>query len=1376
MPTTGEHETAAQQQPDGNVEQNGTADQSPTQLATGRTQQRVSAPPPVSGIRPPPQLTINRGVIEGWKTWRQMWTNYSVVAHLDRQASVYQTALFLHTIGPLGLEIYNSFVFANANGETSNLDEIIEAFERYAVGEKNETYEYERYLFNKRQQEPGESFESFLANLRSLAKSCNFCKCMTDSLLRDKIVLGTNDAQTRKQLLQERKLTLGGCIDICKSAETAESHLKAFSEAGSSRSAAHIHKIRPSFKKGKQSGGPKRDNSKRSTGKAAKSQCKYCGREHPRDKNKCPAYGQTCKACGKQNHFANVCMLSKRMHQVNDPADSDSSTEYIDNVTITINTVKPRDEVYARMMINEKAVDFQVDSGASANILPLRHLEGADYVLKPSKKKLMMWNEITMAIEGVSRVKMLNPKTKQKYSVEFIVVDKDFTPLLGSTVSQHLKLITVNNENFIRVHAASSQKDKACKPEERYAEVFDGELGEMPGEVNLQVDKEVQPTILPPRRLPHAIKQKVKAELDRMVDREVIAKVTKPTSWVSQLVVAEKKNGDLRICIDPRPLNKALKREHYPLPIVEDILPDLNQAKIFSKLDMSSAFWQVKLDEPSSHLTTFNTPFGRYRWRRLPFGTSASSEIFQQRLHQALEGLPGVICVADDILVYGKGTTMEEAIIDHDSKLEQLFQRCVEQHIKLNKEKSVFRATEIPFLGHVVTSAGLQPDPKKVADVLKMPNPSDVQGVQRLVGFVNYLSRFLPSLSDTLEPIRQLTRPDIAWEWSTEQANAMSNIKRMVSEAPLLAYYNPKEELTIQCDASNKGLGAALLQNGRPIAYASRSLTDTESRYASIEKEMLAVVFSMERFHQYTFGRFTSVVSDHKPLEMIIKKPLVKAPKRLQGMLLRLQKYHFDISYQQGKLMYLADTLSRAVGGDPSEVNFFEEVNMVAHLPIRDERLQQIREQTAADQVLQKLKSVIVSGWPNDRHTLPEELTPYFGYRDELAVHDGLIFKGERVIIPISLRKEMKEKIHSSHLGMEGCLRRARESIFWPGMASEIKQFIATCDVCRSYEVKQQKEPLMAHDLPQRPWEKIGTDLFSLKGKDYMVTVDYYSNFFEVDRLDNTSSQLVIRKLKAHFARYGSPTQVVSDNGPQYTSAVFRQFASEWDFEHLCSSPGNSRANGKAESAVKTAKRIIMKSDKSRSDTYLALLDHRNTPSQGLDTSPAQRLMNRRTRTLLPTSASLLEPRVIREREKMQLRIAKQAYNYNKSAKDLTPLQEGDTVRMQPLVQGQKNWERAIVKRRLDERSYVVETPSGIYRRNRVHLRQTPENPPDETTTSSNETAEIQHANDHNATPDETEARPAPQASQSNDIELAPKTRSGRTVKRPNYLKDYVTR
>jgi hypothetical protein len=228
--------------------------------------------------------------------------------------------------------------------------------------------------------------------------------------------------------------------------------------------------------------------------------------------------------------------------------------------------------------------------------------------------------------------------------------------------------------------------------------------------------------------------------------------------------------------------------------------------------------------------------------------------------------------------------------------------------------------------------------------------------------------------------------------------------------------------------------------------------------------------------------------------------------------------------------------------------------------------------------------------------------------------------------------------------------------------------------VCRTYETSQQKETLQNHELPTRAWERVGTDLFTWDGKDYLITVDYYSNYWEVDLLPDTSSNTVITKLKAQFARYGSPTQLVSDNGPQYTSETFRKFTTNWDFEHVCSSPGHSQSNGKAESSVKTAKKILTKCKKAGTDPYIAFLDHRNTPTQGLDTSPAQRLMNRRTRILLPTAAKLLQPKIINETSKMKQRVQKQAEYYNKSAKDLKPLQEGDVVRMKPLVQGQKNW------------------------------------------------------------------------------------------------------
>ena len=255
----------------------------------------------------------------------------------------------------------------------------------------------------------------------------------------------------------------------------------------------------------------------------------------------------------------------------------------------------------------------------------------------------------------------------------------------------------------------------------------------------------------------------------------------------------------------------------------------------------------------------------------------------------------------------------------------------------------------------------------------------------------------------------------------------------------------------------------------------------------------------------------------------------------------------------------------------------------------------------------------------------------------------------------------------------------------------------------------------MSHEVPSRPWEKIATDIFTLDGKDYLVTIDCYSNFWEVDRLPNTKASTTILKLKSHFARYGIPDQVISDNGPQFTSDEFADFSRTWDFEHLTSSPGNSKANGKAESGVKTAKRILKKSIRAGTDAYLAVLDHRNTPTQGMTTSPAQRLMSRRTKTLLPTTQSLLLPRTINmecEKKELRQRQQAQAKYYNQSAKDLPSLSEGDVVRMKPFKLGDKSWRKAQVTARLDERSYTVETENGaVYRRNRQHLRKTREPP-----------------------------------------------------------------
>ena len=291
-------------------------------------------------------------------------------------------------------------------------------------------------------------------------------------------------------------------------------------------------------------------------------------------------------------------------------------------------------------------------------------------------------------------------------------------------------------------------------------------------------------------------------------------------------------------------------REHYKLSTLDDVLPSMNNAKIFSKLDVQEAFWHIELDEQSSILTTMITPYGRYRWARLPFGLKVSSEIFQKRLNESLEGINGVICVADDIIVVGCGTTKALAELDHDDNLKKLMQRCTERNIKLNNAKAEFKRDSVIFMGHKMTTEGIQADENKVKAILEMPPPTDIHGVRRFCGMIQYLARFMPDMAIDLEPIRALTRQHTDWNWSKDCEDAFKTVKKKITTAPMLAYFNAEKELVLQVDSSQHGLGVALMQEGKPIEYASRSLTSKESRWAQIEKELPSVIYVLERFDQ----------------------------------------------------------------------------------------------------------------------------------------------------------------------------------------------------------------------------------------------------------------------------------------------------------------------------------------------------------------------------------------------------------------------------------------------------------------------------------------------------------------------------------------------
>ena len=352
-------------------------------------------------------------------------------------------------------------------------------------------------------------------------------------------------------------------------------------------------------------------------------------------------------------------------------------------------------------------------------------------------------------------------------------------------------------------------------------------------------------------------------------------------------------------------------------------------------------------------------------------------------------------------------------------------------------------------------------------------------------------------------------------------------------------------------------------------------------------------------------------------------------------MLLRLQRYTYELIYRSGSQLELADTLSRAYS--PNDVShktaeFTEELAALMDAEQLWERrmvasqrtIDAIRAAAAEDNEYIHLKDQISAGWSTNPAGVSHDVRPYVTFADELMiVSGGLVYKGNRVVIPHGMRDDILQRIHSSHIGVNGCIRRARESVYFPGITAAIKDMVSKCAICVSCQTERQKEPLLPHPAPARPWEKDGVDIFIFHGQDYLMTVDYLSGFFEVDRLPSKKVSDVVYALRHQFARYGIPLELVSDNSP-FGSAEFRAFAERWEFKHTTSSPRYAQSNGRAENALKVAKRLMRKANEAGNDPLLALLDWRNTPSEQLGPSPAQLMFGRRTRTRLPTTDALL--------------------------------------------------------------------------------------------------------------------------------------------------------
>ena len=1083
--------------------------------------------------------------------FKQQCELYFSVKNVQEEKQVDHVLLFM---GTPGLRMYNSWGLADS--EKKNITVVWNRFEGQLKPKSN--FRVARLYLQRFRQQESETVDGYMSRLKLHAQTCQF---RDDREFADRVVeqfiAGTRHIELQKQLLGQDSLNIQQCLDYARTHEASISHMQQLASVCPQPS-------------------PAVDAIQRTQ------ECRNCGKSHSfPSRDYCPAFNTICNNCGMRNHWAKMCRSQQssqasrsrqqqrdskgrgrgrqqqkgsnsrgrgqQKNSVRDPRADTRDVYYTDAHTpaaddsesfeeLTLNAIftslyaisdQSKDEAVTRVQLrqdNERRVInllVKVDTGSQANTIPLRvyrrmfpsSLDADGFPraghLKDTKCVLSVYNETVIKSYGTVTLHCRHGDTDW-IDVEFHICDTSRPAILGLQTSQKLKLVVLT----YCIDSNKSPGDpiySVAGLQSRYPEQFDA-IGNFTGAYHIVLHEVAQPVVHAPRKCSIHIRDELKAALVDMEEQGVIRRVTEPTDWVSSIAVSRKANGQLRICLDPKDLNSAIKRCHHTTPTTQEITHKLTGAKVFSKLDAKHGYWSVHLDAESQLLTTFNSPFGRYCYRRMPFGLVMSQDVFQHRMDQILEKCTGVIGIADDIVVFGDSQQ------SHDRNLHALMEVAAKSGLKFNSSKCAINQQQIAFFGMVYDEHGVHPDPAKVQAIQSMPAPSDKTQLQEFLGMVTYLSPFIPNLSSRTADLRELLRQDSEFVWSENHQRAIDDIRDQICESATLRYFDPNKETVVQVDASSRGLGATLLQDGEPIAYASKALSDAETRYANIEREMLAVVFGCERFHTYVFGKHFTVESDHKPLQMIHQKPLTSAPPRLQRMLLRLQQYDFTLVYRPGKEVPIADSLSRSPGNDNTHIALDMQINLIQFTA---QRIADVKRETDADSTLSQLKRVIGQGWPERMKDLPSQLKPYWSFRDELSVEDGIIMKGPRVVVPKSMHEYVLGKLHEGHQGSTKTKLRTRDCVYWLNINSDIESIVGQCATCQEHQRAQPKEQLLPHELPTRPWQILGTDLFHFEGRDYLIVADYYSKFPFVRRMPvECTSKAVIEATQQIFTAY----------------------------------------------------------------------------------------------------------------------------------------------------------------------------------------------------------------------------------------------------------------
>lgn len=1043
------------------------------------------------------------------------------------------------------------------------------------------------YQFRSLTQGTQEAFPAFCNRVYKDAKHCNF-KCHNenctaeDTAIRDQIIIGTTHDKIREEALKNswdlQKLRMQGM--------QIESATKGLQE---------LNNENPVNKMGKYS---YKNTKKPEYGKPRS--CYYCGQDIKTSvmahiKN-CKAKTSKCNFCDTIGHYETVCRKKKAINELKpddresqQPHDEDHDqgdiyhinifriTETTQQQLLQKGRMKTRD-FKAQIVINNSLATVLADTGASISVCGREQAQRWNLLPRMinTKTKIKPYNSPTIPVVGITKCAVTFGATS--IPVDWHIIDSPCEPVLAGQCAEQLGIIKFDAQPdvFQPVRMIQSDNKEALQDIlKNFPQNFKG-LGMLKNhQVKLHVDASVKPVAAPARPVPYHLKERVAKEIEKMIEQDVIEEhpPTEPAPWVSNAVIAPKPDGAIRMTLDARNVNKAIQATNLPIPRQEDIKAKLSGAKVFSKMDFKSAFWQIQLHPDSRYLTTFHANDKLYRYKRLTMGVKPAQGELNMALQPLFAHIPHAHLIHDDLIV------ATETDAEHNIAIAAVMQAIATAGITLNPSKCTFGSSEIEFWGLRIGSTGVRPDPAKVEALSHITPPRSKVELISFLCMMQSNADFIPNFAQHAAKLRELTKKNSRFTWTKEHHAAYEALIDRFKENTLLNYFDMAKQTFIVTDAHNTGLGAMLAQgetieNARPIAIASRTTNKAEQRYPQIDLEALGIDFALRRFRNYIVGAPTEiqVVTDHQPLCSIFNGHR-KGSIRTERIKLRHQDIRFTVVYQRGKINQ-SDYLSRHAKPieklPREEQREADDLNNLLYLlhttPAIDcMGIATIAQATKDDQTLRKIAALINKGQTWIHKTEPAEVQRFRTILPQLTVTgNGIILKDERIVLPTKLHETAIQLAHKgAHPGQEGLKRRLRYHFFFHGMDKKVEEFVKSCNDCSVFVDKKTKEPIKPHRVPEKCWETVAVDLFGPmpSSKHVVVVHDLASRFPAATLVTSTKADKVIPALEEIYETYGNPDVQISDNGPPFNSTQMQKFTTSKDITLQTTPPHHPSSN-----------------------------------------------------------------------------------------------------------------------------------------------------------------------------------------------------------------------